>query len=235
MPACVLFDLDDTLYPEREFVRSGFDAVAAEIERRFGVGAARARRALEEELAGHGRGQTIDRALERLGLAAGPEAVAELVAAYRSHRPDIALFPDALRALQRLGAARARLGLVTDGDPTAQRSKARALGLAHWMGAMCFTWDAGPEYGKPHPRGFECALAALGASPEEAVYVGDNPTKDFSGARRLGLWTVRLRRGPFGATRAEHGHDADLAIDTLDELEVLHRPVRPRRRGAALG
>jgi putative hydrolase of the HAD superfamily len=221
MPACVLFDLDDTLYPECEFVRSGLAAVSAEIERRFGVRADRARRALDEELAERGRGQTIDGALRRLGLAGDPGAVAELVAAYRSHKPDIALFPDALRALERLGAARVRLGLVTDGDPTAQRSKASALGLAHWMGALCFTWDDGPGCGKPHPRGFERALVALGASPDEAVYVGDNPAKDFLGARRLGLWTVRLRRGPFAGTHAAPGCDADAAIDSLDELEVF--------------
>ncbi len=34
---CVVWDLDDTLYDEIDFVRSGFSAVAAAVQERFGV------------------------------------------------------------------------------------------------------------------------------------------------------------------------------------------------------
>ena len=30
--------------------------------------------------------------------------------------------------------------------------------------------------------------------PSEAVYIGDNPLKDFIGARQVGLSTLRIRR-----------------------------------------
>ncbi|MBI5543559.1 MAG: HAD-IA family hydrolase [Deltaproteobacteria bacterium] len=221
MRSCVLFDLDDTLYPEADFVRSGFDAVSRELARRFGIASAKAREALDQSLARHGRGRTFDLALEQLGLDNTPGLVSELVRVYRGHCPAIALYPDASRALDRLSARGVRLGLVTDGDPQVQRSKARTLGLERWLTALVFTWDAGPEHQKPHPSGYERALVALGVAAEGAVYVGDNPAKDFRGARGLGLRTVRVRRGAHAGLEAAGPEDgADTEVEDLDALKV---------------
>ena len=214
MLECVLFDLDDTLYPEADFFRSGMDAVSVEVERRFGIKASQARVILTRQ----GRDRTIDRALSELGIAA-EGLVPELVQVYRTHPPKITLFPDARDALQRLASRGLRLGLVTDGEPQTQRSKARALELDRWMGAQVFTWDDGPQLQKPHPQGYERALRALAVEAHCAAYVGDNPAKDFAGARALGLRTVRIRRGPHAPAIAEPGFGADAQIDDFDMLE----------------
>ena len=216
----VLFDLDDTLYPEIDFARSGFAAVAAALEARFAVPAGTARAALAAALDAHGRGQTIDRALAALGIAVAPGLIGELVAVYRSHAPRLALHPDAIRALDRLRRRGLALGVVTDGDPAVQRAKAAALDLARWIGHLRCTWDDGAERQKPHPQAFTRALAALHVAGDEAAYVGDNPAKDFVGARGLGLHTVRLRRGPHGDAVAAAGHAAAVDIASLDELDA---------------
>jgi putative hydrolase of the HAD superfamily len=231
----ILFDLDDTLYRERDFVASGFDAVAANASRALGIESQRVRDALERALATHGRGHTIDHALESLGMepARVAQALPSLVHAYRSHRPRLHLLPDAARCLDALERAGIAMGLVTDGDPSVQRSKVDALGLHGRFVVERYTWDAGAALQKPHASAFEPALevlARLGLHANETLYVGDNPTKDFVGARALGLRTMRVRRGPYAETTVPERFEADEVVDTLD---VVSRRVQGAGRLAA--
>jgi putative hydrolase of the HAD superfamily len=142
---------------------------------------------------------------------------------YRTHTPSITLFPDAVRCLAALRDAGLVLGLVTDGDPEVQRAKVAALGLRGVFEVERYSWDAGAALQKPHASAFEPALAALAAlriRARDLAYVGDNPTKDFVGARALGLTTLRLRRGPHAAVRVSRALDADHSITSLDELSA---------------
>ena len=100
----VIFDLDDTLFPESEYVLSGLRAVGARIEDVF------ADRGFYEMAArlfsqGH-RGSIIDEALTALGLCVRPDLVESLVAHYRNHVPEIRLYEDATRATRPLPATR---------------------------------------------------------------------------------------------------------------------------------
>ena len=189
----IVLDLDDTLYPEREYVRSGF----AEIDRRLcGRGDCRPGEfertswALFEEGC---RGRIIDESLALLGIAATQGLVDDLVAAYRAHEPCIHLFADADRFLSRV-AGRARLGLLTDGFGSSQRRKVAALGLESRVPAIVYSDDLGRAHWKPDPLPFRTMEVTLGMQASELVYVGDNPAKDFVGARACGWRTVRVRR-----------------------------------------
>lgn len=52
-------------------------------------------------------------------------------------------------------------------------------------------WSSDLAWTKPHPEAFRSALDALGVSdPGTAVYVGDRPYDDVTGARRAGMRTV---------------------------------------------
>jgi putative hydrolase of the HAD superfamily len=219
----ILFDLDDTLYPELDFVGSGFDAVASSAARSLSIDASCLRAELDAALATHGRGHTIEHALAALGIEGDRIArvLPTLVHAYRSHRPELTLFPDAARCLDAAEAARIVTGLVTDGDPTVQRAKVQALGLRGRFVVERYTWDAGPTLQKPHASAYVPALVALasrGIGAGEAIYVGDNPTKDFVGARALGLRTMRVRRGPHAGSCVPSCLDADETVESLDVL-----------------
>jgi putative hydrolase of the HAD superfamily len=224
MLGAVLFDLDDTLYRELDFVESALDAVALEAAEVLDLPAATLGRAFRDVLAERGRGRTVDEALLRCGVS--PERTAalvpSLVATYRAHRPPaLALHDDAARCLEVLRERGIALGLVTDGDPRVQRAKVAALGLERWLGVLRFTWDAGAERQKPHADAYRPALdwlAARGIAPAEVAYVGDNPAKDFAGARALGLATVRLLRGPHAGIVASREDDADVSLTTLEQL-----------------
>lgn len=71
---------------------------------------------------------------------------------------------------------------------------------------------------KPDPRIFQAALDALGASAEDAVFVGDSLRRDMTGARGMGMRHVWLR-----AAEAEGGCccPEDPVIARLAELARL--------------
>jgi putative hydrolase of the HAD superfamily len=212
---CIVFDLDDTLYLEREYVRSGFDAVGAEAESRWGIAdfAGRAWRLFEEGT----RGNIFDLVLVECGVTCPPEAMASLVACYREHRPAIRLLDDARSCLDRL-LGRVALAGLTDGPAASQRAKVTALGLERWLSPMIVTSELGPGLGKPSPHGFRRIEEATGEHGAACLYVADNPSKDFAGPRQLGWRTVRIRRpGGLYADRVS-GEDIDWEIESLDEL-----------------
>ena len=217
----VVLDLDDTLYPEAAYVRSGFRAVAARAQETLGVPAVEAEAELVALFQEGVRGDTFDRWLAARGLGGGV-AVGDLVAAYRGHAPEIAPFPEAGPLLRGLRAEGSAVGLLSDGDPAVQGRKLDALGLREAFDAIVVTGELGPDAGKPSPRGFEEVLRRLGdAPPGEAVYVSDNPAKDFVGARRAGMRSIRVRRpgGIYATLEPETPeHAADTEVRELDEV-----------------
>ncbi len=213
----VLFDLDDTLYPEISFVQSGFRAVAQHL--------ADAESLVEEELferlmrvfKGDGRGQVFDTVLRELGQNR-PGLVAVLVQVYRTHQPNIHLFKDVEPGLRRLRAMGMRMGIVTDGLASVQRSKIRALQLEPLVDTVVCTDEVGPGQGKPSVRPFEIALEALDSEATRAAYVGDDPSKDFQGPRALGMQTIHMRKKGLTNRLAKDQLEADLRVETFQEL-----------------
>lgn len=210
----VIFDLDDTLYLERDYVRSGFQAVAGHLgDPDF------ARRAWGHFELG-ARGNIFDLALMELGRRPDPDLMRTLVQLYRAHRPTIALASDAAACLDALRGT-ASLGLITDGPAISQRNKIEALKLAERIDRIIVTDELGKEQSKPSPAPF--LLAQNDHEPARCVYVGDNPAKDFAGPIRLGWHSVRIRRP--GGLHAQAPDDpvfpAEKSIASLAELRGL--------------
>jgi len=204
----VVFDIDDTLYLERDYVRSGFTAVE-----RAAAGLPPDFASLAWELFESGRrGDIFDAALEHHADATA--RIPELVEIYRSHLPTIRPLPDAATALDVVRRDTA-IAVVTDGPATSQRAKAAALGLS-WLGPqLVLTADLGPSFGKPHPRAFELIEERTGVGGNRAVYVADNPAKDFGGPRSLGWSTVRIRRPGSLHEAVDSGDDVDVEVVDL--------------------
>jgi putative hydrolase of the HAD superfamily len=216
----VTFDLDDTLYLERDFVRSGFAAVGAWLATERGV---RGFEACAWRLFEAGRrGDIFDRALPRLGVAPDGALIRRLVRVYREHLPAIALEPAAADLLARL-SGRCRLAVLTDGYHDTQRRKIAALALDTRCRPIVCTDQWGREHWKPDPRGFLHIQQALEAPPERCIYIGDNPAKDFRAPKALGWRTLRLRH-PQGeharAAPASPLDDADVTVTSLAEVNV---------------
>ena len=214
MPVLV-FDLDDTLYPELSYVHSGFQAVAAFLNPILGTSAEALAAGMVAEEAAHGRGQVFDSVLRQHGRWS-KTLVAACLRTYRQHRPELALYPDAERCLARF--ATWPLYLVTDGHKEVQARKTVALQVAARVRYAYLTNCYGRHRAKPDPHVFQLICSREQVLPGQVVYVGDNPRKDFVGIKPLGFRTVRILRGNYAHLEADAAHEADRRIHSLDEL-----------------
>nr|BCX01982.1 MAG: HAD superfamily hydrolase [Bacteroidota bacterium] len=220
----IVFDLDDTLYPESAFVLSGFRSVAAWMEERFGIdrekGVIQLRSLFEQGV----RGNTFNLWLAQLGLENQAEdLVPKLVEIYRNHNPKIYPFPETRPILEKMRHS-FLLGLVSDGHLGVQQRKWEALGLSHFFHAVVFSDAWGREAWKPNTKPFREVLKMLEVAPHDAVYVGDNPLKDFLGARAIGMATIWVRRPGGLYTHLQPpstAHGADYIVDSLESLAAL--------------
>lgn len=189
----IIFDMDDTLYPERSYVLSGFRAVAAWAEAQWQIPAAEGYEQLSDLFKAGVRGDTFNRWLAMHNITYDDHLILHLVDAYREHAPDIKPYPQAPVFLKKM-QARYRLGLISDGYLHVQRRKLAALQIEKLFVAVVFSDQWGHEAWKPAARPYQEALRQLDVAAEEAVYVADNPKKDFYGARQVGMWAVWLRQ-----------------------------------------
>jgi putative hydrolase of the HAD superfamily len=186
----IVFDLDDTLYAERDYVHSGFRAVESWAERRLQISDGEVYLELVRLFEAGAHTNTFDRWVAARGF--DTDLVDEMVEVYRTHSPDISPRPGVEELLMRLGS-RYCLGLVSDGELAVQRGKLRRLGLGRHLDEVLFTAECGAGNSKPSAVPFESLLVRLETDGRDAVYIADNPIKDFIGARRAGMHTIRLR------------------------------------------
>ena len=186
---CAVFDIDDTLYLERDYVRSGFEAVGAWASRWLGRGDF-GERCWCRFVAGD-RNSIFDKTLRECGKEPAPELIAALVAIYRTHVPSITLAPDAFEALSAI-SGNTPIAVISDGPITSQSRKAEALGLNAFADPILLTEVMGSALCKPHPWAFEQVQQSRPA--DKYVYIADNPCKDFTAPTQLGWVTVRIRR-----------------------------------------
>lgn len=216
----VVFDLDDTLYLERDYAESGFRAVGHWVAERLGI-IDFAERAMRHFTEGR-RNDIFNAVFAELGIVTTHDLINRAVDVYRRHLPEICLAPDAEEFLNAARPAGLRFALVTDGYLVAQCSKIRALdlkGRGLWPLICTDLW--GRDFWKPHPRAFECIQAVFGLPSDAFTYVADNPVKDFIAPKRLGWQTIQIGRpGRITAeSRNESLQRADFAIESFAELE----------------
>lgn len=176
-----MFDLDDTLYKEQDFVRSGFNAVAELLK------ASGRQASLEELLALRAAGcqDPFATILARCGANVAKE---DLVAAYRDHHPRLSLSMETSALLNNWRSSSRTIGLITDGRSVTQRNKIAALGLAGAFDYVVISEEIGAS--KPNELSFRSFESRYPG--RELVYVGDNLAKDFVTPNRLGWTTVCL-------------------------------------------
>ena len=207
----VIFDLDNTLYPERRFILSGFAAVACDVEARDGVRACTVFRQLVASLRHGHRPTAFQRLADTHDLS--PARIAEWVAIVRNHVPRLRLARETHQLLADLRTGW-RVGLVSNGIPAVQQRKIDALNLAPLLDYVSLPGVQG-QGGKPAPDGFLAACHGLGVLPRRAVFVGDNFMLDVLGAKNAGLHAIHLAPATCLASR---GGGADAIVTRLDEV-----------------
>ena len=132
------------------------------------------------------------------------------------HSEDEVPYPDAVPTLAELMRRGYKLGVI------ANQKYGTKLRLKSWNLLRLFeVIAASAELGmsKPDPAIFEWALKQADCSPQNAVMVGDRMDNDMAPANRLGMHSVRLKRG-LGAYHEPQSDDEvpEYTISMLAEL-----------------
>lgn len=193
----VAFDIDDTLYKEREYVMSARRYISEQIARKYGDRypqlTPEALMKVMEPYSVHGPG-AFDALVEFLPPEVSRDygGIPQMVRDYRTHPyPAITLRPDAEKLLRRLKAEGIATAIITDGTVRTQTSKARALGVTQLVSPALISVSEAVGSEKYSPLPF-LRIMALMPGVKKYVYIADNVAKDFYWPRRLGWLTIAL-------------------------------------------
>lgn len=214
----VIFDLDNVLYAEEEYIFAAYRSIAEFLSKKSGLSSQQ----IYDRLVSAWRIKTsmyprlFNDLVANLGLE--QDIVPEILSMYVGITPILTLYPGAEDVLGALRKRRIKLGLLTNGNVEAQRNKVRLLGLEKFFDTIVYAREKGKENEKPNPRAYREILQALHVTPKQAICVGDNPHTDFWGAKKLGMRTVRLLCGEFKDVRVSAEYEADVTVQTLGEF-----------------
>ena len=227
MVTTVVFDLDDTLYDEIDYCKSGFTAAAEFLaavpkmpsaEHIFEV--------FWKQFTTGNRKETFNTALEELGIASAEadsdKLITYLIKVYRNHVPKITLPAKSKNVLDQLNG-KYTLALITDGFLPAQKLKVQALGIEKYFKCIIYTEALGREFWKPSPAGFKKIMQILNKEPKDIVYLADNEKKDFIAPNKLGFLTIQLIRPARIHTKSspEPGASAQYVIHDITQMPLL--------------
>lgn len=178
----VVFDLDDTLYFEKDYQVSGYNVVIEYLVSLYSVP----------------RGDLVKTAeaggdvLQALANLVGVPSVKEsLLWIYRLHKPNISLSQEAEHILKLLAERNVTTLILTDGRSVSQRMKLKSLGLENYPAFISDEFDGAV---KPNLKRFKYIEESYPSS--KFVYVGDNPKKDFVAPNKLGWLSIGLESHP---------------------------------------
>jgi HAD superfamily hydrolase (TIGR01509 family) len=130
--------------------------------------------------------------------------------------PGVRPYDDTIPVLEALHRQHYKLGLITNSMmPMWMRDvELQTYGLLDYFPVRLTSGDVG--YMKPHPRIYQQALALLGVSPAEAVFIGDRPANDIAGANDAGITSVLM--APSHLQYELNGVLPDFTINRLSDL-----------------
>ena len=222
MIKCIAFDMDDTLYDEIDYYRSGFVFIASKIAKDFELNSKVVFEILWEIFNTGNRRSTFNAAAEKLGLKFESQYIDSLIISFRNHKPVITLPSESKQLLLDL-KKQYKLGMVTDGWMPAQEYKVKALGIENIFDSIIYTEKLGREFWKPSTKGYEKMLENLKVEANQSVYVADNLEKDFIAPNRMGFKTIRITRERRIHTSPAASKDAQAQyeIDSINKLADL--------------
>lgn len=196
----VIFDLDDTLYSEKQYVKSGYEAVAE-----FLGSDDAANKLWKYFLSGK---PAIDEYLKEENLLNKKN---ECLKVYREHIPNITLYSGVKELIDELSSKGIKVGIITDGRVQGQKNKIVSLGLDKMIDDIIITDELGGEqFRKPNDIAFRIMQCRWRIPFEQMVYVGDNLEKDFQAPKQLGIRSLYLKNED--GLYLQHGNDENKHI-----------------------
>ena len=217
MMKSIIFDLDNTLYPEQTYVQSGFKAVAEYLSKKYKYDFNSLILKITDIFNEDGRGSVFDRLVKELNF---DENVSTLVYIYRYHFPNISLYSESIPLLNDLKEDY-RLALITDGRSFVQKRKVDALNIENYFDIIIFTDVLGEKFWKPSTEPYKLVLSILNCEAKNSYYVGDDPYKDFKAPKQLGMKSIQVKMEDEMVYWKERGYervDADVTVNNLNNI-----------------
>lgn len=215
----VVFDLDDTLILEKDYIKSGLKKISNIFREKYNFNSDLIFNEMLE-LVSKNESNIFNKILDSYHIEYSKKDIIYLVDEYRNHSPNISLLNDAKKTLNWLIKNNYKLGIITDGYKETQRKKIKALGLNMIIDEIIITDELGKKYWKPNKYPYILIKQRLNISFNEFIYVGDNPNKDFISAKELGIKTFKIVRkdGVYYDIKKPKEYEADYKITSLTEL-----------------
>lgn len=219
----IIFDLDDTLISEVEYVKSGYKVVAKRVEEKYKINCNDAFDKLWNYFINKEK-NTFNKLLDEYQISYTKDNIAELVNIYRNHKPSIAFFDDVIPFLNELKSKNIYTGIISDGYVSTQKNKLDALDAYSKFDYIILTDELGKEFWKPNPKAFEMMIERFNLKSENIIYVGDNPKKDFYIKKFMPIKTVRILRENSVYKYEEYLENIkeDILIKNLFEMRELN-------------
>lgn len=182
----IIFDLDDTLYKECNYRKSGWHTVA----RCFAAACNMTPEQLYDAM--EANPSEAFETVQEIAAKNGVEVTIEMqLNIYRAHRPNISLDEEAKNVLTTLRAKGISTGIITDGRALGQLNKIAALGIAEYVDPQFIMPTVLYNTDKHSDTPFKIMMERM-PDVDKFMYVGDNPSKDFHHPNLLGWKTVML-------------------------------------------
>ena len=222
MIKAIIFDLDDTLYNEVDFVKSGYKVISKKISKDYNI-----KESLIYEklitLFNKSSKNVFNRLLDDLSIKYDTNYINELITLYREHYPNIKLTNEVIEILTNLKSKGYVLGIISDGNYITQKNKCDALKLNKYFDEIILTDKYGKEYWKPNPYTFKLFIKKFKLYEENIIYIGDNPKKDFYIKQYLNIKTTRLYnpKGVYYKEEYLEGIKEDYKITKISEIKNI--------------
>lgn len=209
MIKAVVFDLDDTLISERQYILSGFKVISNEISNIYNLD----REEIYEKMINlfeESSKNVFNRILDYFNIKYSKDEIMKLINIYRNHKPNIRFYDDVIPNINKLKQEGIKVGIITDGYRETQLRKIEVLKCRELFDEIIITDELGREFWKPHIKSYVMMAEKLKVKFNEMIYVGDNVIKDFKGANSLGILTFRVDRenGIYKNSNCEDGFEA---------------------------
>lgn len=210
----ILFDIDDTLFPTTEFAeRARRNAVIA--MKSFGVKESEGKlysmllKIIKEK--GSNYNFHFNELCKKLKIKDSSRFVAAAVAAYHNTKTSIQTYPEVPMVLLRLREKGYRIYVATNGEAVKQWDKLIRLRIALYFEDVFVSEELKSEKGRAF---YTKVLKRLRAKPGDCLMVGDREDADIMPAKRLGIHTVKVRRGRF----AKEPTSAEFTVTGLEAV-----------------
>ncbi len=178
----IVFDLDDTLYKEINFVKSAYFFINQYIKSKFNIDLSKKiKKCLNDDINFY---EYINENLNKNQIF----SIEKYLELYRYHFPEIKLSKDSIIFLDKLSANNLDFSILTDGRSISQRNKIKALGLDNLAKNIIISEETGFE--KPHLNNFKILERIY--PRKKLIYIADNTSKDFLAPNSLNWETICL-------------------------------------------